>query len=346
MKKHIFFVSSNFHLTICLGIINERQLSNKDFLFVNNRGCVFPNDLKSNVISLNGSNCFHFKEKLIESLKNNSALSILNDEVHFTAYIPFFRQLPYAFFEDIVFFEEGFASYSNTLKYSRLFKITQSIKNLIKHVVVNVFLIGKSRNLKCFVKGPLYNYSIFKSNKGFEYYTLSGNVAKSDFSNVDLKVLTIKSNVICEDVKHNSLVLVLDRFAAPTPYTINNYIIYLKKIIAVFKKRFIYVKFHPADYTNIKSRAIINDLFNFENINFSVINTSLEELALSNKNITFVGTNSTLLFYAPKFGNNKSISFVKYLASIDGGYYDFLNMWGGIDKFTNIFMENVEIYEE
>jgi len=345
MKKHVFFVSSNFHLTICLGIINEKQISKNDVIFVNSRGCSFPEDLKSNVVNINGSDSFHFKQKLIESLKRSNNIDVFNDNIQFTAYVPFFRQIPYGFFKDLVFFEEGFSSYSDSLKFSLSFRIIQSTKSFIKSTIVNFLLFGKPDNLKNFVKGPLYSYRKFNSNKRFEYYTLSENVARSSFLNFDIKVLSILPKYLCEDIKHSSLVLVLDRFTAPIPYSISNYIIYIKKILATYGDRFIYVKFHPADFTNTNSRSIIDDLFNSENINYCVIERSLEELALSNRNITFIGTNSTLLFYAPKFGNNNSISFVKYLSSIDKGYYEFLYMWGGVNKFVDVFKENVEIYE-
>jgi hypothetical protein len=143
----------------------------------------------------------------------------------------------------------------------------------------------------------------------------------------------------------NSNVLVLDRFSAEgRPYALNNYIDSLRETFSKvnLSEKPLYVKLHPADGNNEEIKRTVGELLSSYVSDYSYYEDSLEDIALNDNNNTFIGSNSTVLFYAPVWGRtNRAVSFVRILAEKDNDYKSFLMRWGGVEAFCRLFSNNV-----
>ena len=126
--------------------------------------------------------------------------------------------------------------------------------------------------------------------------------------------------------------MVFDRFNTSIGfYSLQNYKMCLAKMVDYCKQnhvREVWGKLHPADWQFKDAKDIAETFFMDEGVGLNWYEGKLEMLAMQDNHITFLGTNSTILFYAPIFGmSNKSVSFSRYLASIDDKYNQFIRAW-------------------
>ena len=340
--KHLFYVRSNFHLTIALEIIKSKKIKINNLAFIVNRNVNIPSSLKKLVFKLDNNINFNFWDKLKFVLFNNDKLPLfLKDSSQIIAYIPFFSQLPFHFFNsNITFYEEGFSAYSSNQNQRIKFKIQECLKSIFRILIVYLFTPFKSKKLKAFIIGPSYFYKNFRSSKIFDYFVLSKNVNIKKFPNVNLKL--VKPEVTSyefNDSNRKICVVVMDRITSSLNFDIDNYKHILELIFMDFKDHKIYLKFHPFDNKKIVSHFFSS--YSNNEFKYTVIDDSLEDLCLCRTPITFVGTNSTILFYAKLLGNNDAFSYSKKLSEIDPKYTQFLKYWGPDDLFYSTFEKNV-----
>lgn len=327
---HIFHIRSNFHLILAQNIISKNKINN-DFYFVVKRNVNLKGINPKNILKINNKKLFNFWDKL---MCQNLPYFLNDKNIYIKTYLPFFNQYPNYLQGEINFFEEGFSAYSNCRSLNPKFKLIEFFKSTLRFLIVNILFFFKSKRKKKFILGPLYFYVNFKSNKKFNYYTLNDKVDVSGFPNLNLEVLKI-NKLTSSNKFSNKCIIVLDRITHPKNFEINNYIKIISKMINDNKKfKNIYVKFHPFDSEREKTYFYNNFLFKYNKI--VMIDDSLEDIAISNENVLFLGTNSTMIFYASLIGNNMSISYAKYLAEIDFKYSKFLEFWGSKNRFFEL----------
>ncbi len=340
-EKHLFFITSTFHYLVCKSIILENQLNNKDCYFVCGRGTSIEQGMQTFPLPMgvrgNVVNRFKFYlryPQLVHSFFGDS---------YVIAYLPFSYLFPrQSYVNEIVFYEEGFSAYRRTFP---------KLRNTIKRTFGEFILKQLMRFVKEDVRGYLLLYDKMTdapTQRTKLYvcsptsYTHYGYVFEKKI--VDISKVSL--NEIDTTIKNGSFFVVLDRISSHgRPYQLDNYLKCLHEIIRFCSshgKHEIWSRLHPADWDFESAQLFIESCFNEEGIKINWYKGGTEMLAKQDKSITFIGTNSTTLYYAPLLGaTNKSYSFSKYLASIDPAYKVFLGIWGGVDEFVDIFSKNV-----
>lgn len=342
-RIHLFYLRSNFHLLIASEIIRIRKIDINNIKFITNRNINIPVKYNKAIVKLDNEQDFNFWSKLKFVLFNRGKLpSFLNTSYRIYTYIPFFSQIPFNFFDNITFFEEGFSAYSSLKKEKTVFKIKELSKSIFRILIVYLVLPCVNKNLKSFIIGPTYLYFKFKSKEIFDYYVLSKDVNIDGFKGINLKVIgSINKRIHFNDIPENTCLIVMDRLSSSLHFDVNNYIKILELIFKDFKNYNILLKFHPSD-SLLKRNEFVTLFFN-KNWKFKVIDHSLEDLCLSTNPITLVGTNSTILYYSKILGNNMAFSYSKKLSEIDPKYAKFLKFWGSEEIFYSIFEKKVII---
>jgi hypothetical protein len=339
---HLFYLRSNFHFEIAKSIIFSKKINNDNCYFVVNRNVNIVG-VKKNIIKINDSITYNFFDKIKQLINKKQFPEFFYDSSKVISYLPFFQQIPFNFSGEIVFFEEGLSAYTSNKNQKLIFKIKESLKSICRLIIVNILFPFSKRKIKTFLTGPLYFYFFFSSKNFYNYYTYSKKVNISGYPNIVIKKIKLDYVVKSHKklIKKENCVIVLDRLTPPLNFNINNYKKILKLIFLDFNeyKNFL-IKFHPFDNQNSKKLFFVF-LSQFKNC--TIIDESLEELASSKNPYTFVGTNSTILYYAPLMGNNKSFSYSKKLIDIDIKYQKFLELWGNDKNFLNFFSSNVTL---
>lgn len=340
MKRiiHLFYIQSNFHLIIASSIIKEKCLSKEDVLFITQRKVNIPTDY-SLLFDESGKG---LKSRLLFYLKNKKYLnSILADSL-VIAYQPFNYLFPGdCYYNEYYFFEEGLSSYSTAIDPKREDRI---IAVRLKKLVVNLLFPLGSNSIKGFLIGACNTQVIPK--KPTKLYICSRDSYKSFVHKTIQRVLVRMYPLNGDCVISNSNILVLDRMSAyGRPFSVEHYYAalseFLSKVDLNGKK--LYVKLHPADSNDTTINNEITLFFKEKNIEYAFYDGSLDDVALNNKGNTFMGSNSTILFYAPIWGDsNHSYSFVRILAEKDEHYCSFLNRWGGLESFCKLFSRSVD----
>lgn len=342
VNLHVFLVESNFHYLLSLKIIERNSINVSYVKYIVSRGVRVDDTFD---VLYDASNV-HFGQRLRYGICNQLKVSRLlrNKKIHY--YAPFSMYFPiYHFFDKISFIEEGFSSYVSAPR-KRLLSVF--LADLLKVFLVFLLLPFSSNKVKGFVLGP--NGSLLRSNKSLDYYVCSSNAyGMFDESNLSCIVLNepLHYPVSVSSLSPFSQILVLDRFSANgRQYSIENYQAILRDVLTYMGRKkgieVVYSKLHPADYYSPNIIPLITALGKNAGVEIRYINENLEFLASSNNSYTFWGSNSTILYYAPLLGNNKSISYSRWLSNRDEKYNKFLNQWGGIDGFISIFQNNVE----
>lgn len=345
MKKNLnlFFLWSDFHYIICKSIIKQYHLDENYCYFIPDRDVKLEDDFKSPPSILNKVLNTRFCLRPFVYLKNKKEIDLYLKGRNLTVYTPFvysFTRYPRC---NVVWYEEGFSS--RFIKYDA---DKDNKINLIKgFVLYNISrLICKSDARRAFFFG-FYSVSntpregttlITTSSRSYSFLT-------SPFVNKLLLDIDIARKSFYA-IPEGSYVLVLDRFIeGGRPFNINTYLQCLKKEIEFVVNRHVktvWYKFHPADTEEPSSKNLFYDFIKDYDIEFKIFNGKLEFLALQDIGAHFIGTNSTLLYYAPLLGkSNVSFSYSRFLASIDEKYDEFMKNWGGIDDFVEIFSKNV-----
>lgn len=319
-----------------------KRIDHNDVLFVTHRGIKLPEDYKDRI--LYDGTVTSFKKRIAlykQDIKKYKDL-LANKIIY--SYAPFQFVFPsHQFFSEYNMIEEGFSAYTFPIQRS-------NIKGLFcewaKFFYINMSFPFANRNIKGFLMGLSYSSKrsrkqcklLISSSDAYSNYKLGKKVEK-----VIVPIVKLESY---PDIL-NQTILVLDRFnKRGRPFDDVTYLTVLGSVLAQLElnSKKILVKFHPADYcsgSDAKSR--LDTLFRELKIEPSYIDVSLEELARSNQGNIFIGTSSTILYYAPILGkSNKSISFVRQLAGVDKQYSEFLDNWGGTDQFCEVFSKQVE----
>lgn len=338
---HLFYVESNFHLILAESIIAANMISPSKVLFVTHRGVKLSSVYKNRLL-YDGTNS-HFKDRVQMYKNNKKYYSELLANKRIYSYLPFqflFPAIHYYFSYNLL--EEGFSAYS----VSRIMNNRKGLKyELFKALYINLLFPFANKNIKGFLMGvsasshrSLKKTTLYVSNReAYNNYKFGGKVEKQVVSIISNQQSSIRGQKI----------LVMDRLSKKgRPFDDKTYLLVLKEVFSKLNlnNQNILVKLHPADVSSdINSRERVSKTFGELGIIPMFINDNLEELALSNNNNIFIGTNSTILYYAPIFGKtNKSISFSRILADADKQYSQFLERWGGCVAFCNIFSKQVE----
>lgn len=343
MKElHLFYVESNFHLIIAEGFIENEDIKKADCLFVTHRGVRLPKTY-SDCLLYDGT-ISQFKERVHLYKKNKKYYNELFKNRRVYSYAPFQFLFPtIRYFSEYNLMEEGFSAYS----VPKVISNAKAIRyELFKALYINLLFPFASKNVKGFLMGMSYSSpkakrqtSLLVSNAGaYEKIDLGKKVRKV--------VVPINRTEDTTSIK-GQIIIVLDRLSKKgRPFDDNTYLSVLKDVMTQlgYKANKILVKLHPADSRmGIEAKSRVEKLLNDIGITPIFIDTNLEEVALSNAHNTFIGTNSTLLYYAPVFGKtNKSISFSRVLSNADEQYSHFLEKWGGTERFCELFSKQVK----
>lgn len=339
---HLFYVESNFHLILAESFIESKRIDASDVLFVTHRGVKLPTRYKANL--LYDGTISQFKERVQLYRKDKERFRKLFKNRKVCSYSPFQFLFPRVrYFAEYNLLEEGFSAYSLSKEVDR--------KKALQYELFKAFYIGlsfpfASRNIKGFLMG--ISYSSSKPASHTKLLVSNGNAyGHYDFGDrVDKQIVPI-SGTDCDKAIRGQRILVLDRMSKKgRPFDDNIYLSVLKEALSRLgiNNQSILVKLHPADSTSdshVKKRVF--DTLSEIGVSSVFMDYNLEELALGNNNNTFIGSNSTILYYAPIFGNtNKSVSFSRLLAVSDKQYARFLEGWGGVENFCGIFSKEVD----
>lgn len=342
-KLYLFYVESNFHLLLSLSYISSINLSKEDVLFVTHRGVVLPKEYSDRLL-YDGTEC-RFKERITTYNQNKKRIKKLLCNRNVVAFSPFQFRFPICtFFRDYGFIEEGFSAYMCNVRHAG---IRERVGEFVKLSIVNLLFPFAPRNVKGYVMGVSYSKNSSRKRKEIVVSHEAAYSLKKYTPYLRKIVVPIHTVESQQTEIKNSVIIIMDRLNSfGRPFDRNNYLAVLKNVIKELELycRKTYIKMHPSDFKHPESVDVAREFFSKNGIPFMMANYNLESIALSNNNNTFIGANSTILYYAPIFGNtNKSISFSKLLASVDESYSAFLEGWGGTEKFCELFAKQVTI---
>lgn len=336
---NLFYVESYFHLLVVDQIIEAKNISLESCYFITERGTALPKRYQERLLYDGSKIGLVDRIKLYykRQLKLKSKLG--NEEI--SAYIPFQYYIPSKrYFTKYFFFEEGFSAYGQRAFVDDKYRMK---KGLLKRLLISLVLPFASKEIKGIIAGVTCDSThLFKT----ELYRLSENAYKELEGHRLIEVKTIgvtyRGPSFSSDI-HNSMIVVADRISSQgRPFDEEIYLSLLKNVISKIYQdtKPLYVKLHPADFKNKDASKRVLDLLS--EYSPTIIEDNLENLSICNQKNTFVGTNSTVLYYAPILGDsNKSISFARLLAEKDSKYEEFLQGWGGVDKFIMLFSNQV-----
>lgn len=340
MMLHLFYIESYFHYLIAEAIIGKKQLSKNEILFITHRGVVVGNEYKDRV--LYDGTTLQFGKRLLWHFRNKASHKEMFADKKIISYAPFQFYFPRVqYFSEYNIIEEGFSAYLTSYKKNnwkgRLYEIA-------KYGIINVLFPFSSKNERGILLGlsysstvPLSNMKLFVfSEKSYENFDFGSRITKE-------VIKAPRPDEMCSI--SDSWILVMDRLNPHgRPFNDETYLDVLIKVLEglSIKGGNIYVKLHPSDVRTGRTETRVSERLKAIGLTGEFITMSLEEIASCNQNNSFIGTNSTSLFYAPIFGNtNKSYSFVRLLAEADSDYRLFLEGWGGVDSFVKMFSNNV-----
>ena len=338
---HLFYIESYFHYLMAEGIIDKQQLSKNDILFITHRGVVVGDEYKDRV--LYDGTTLQFGQRLLWYLKNRKELKEQLKGKKIISYAPFQFYYPgVLYFSEYNIIEEGFSAYSKGFENNnwkgRLYEIA-------KCAIINLLFPFSGKNEKGLLLGLSYS-SKFPKDKMKLYVFSDKSYGNFDFGPKIIREVIRAHKPTGGCPISDSWVLVMDRLNPHgRPFDDE---IYLKVLTTALQslglgERKIYVKLHPSDVKLGEAERRVSERLQSVGLSSEFITMSLEEIASSNQNNCFVGTNSTSLFYAPIFGNsNVSYSFARLLAEEDNEYESFLEGWGGVKSFVELFSNNVK----
>ncbi len=333
---HLFYLRSYSHLVVADGIIKHKGLPLDSVFFVLFRGVKLPPCYEKNLL-YDESGILNWRKFFMQ---NYFKLNRLFKDKKVCCYLPFQGEFPVIkFFDEYVFFEEGISAYDASFDYTR-FNKKKYFKLLVKYTLIRPFI---RKNLI-----GLYNGRENGSPFSFEC-TLVG-LTKESYKNVTIdkckrEIISFSGNPLNVSSIKDSVIIVMDSTRASD--RMDSADIYLRTLSNAlknlkFESRKFYLKLHPDNFRDMEAALdMIKNYIGF--IDYSVIDESLENIALSNQNNIFIGNHSTILFYAPIFGSsNKSISFMRIQAEQDKLYSRFLQRWGGVEGYISLFKDKIE----
>lgn len=332
---NLFYVGSYSHLIVADAIISEKHLPLDKVLFVTYRGVKLPECYVNRLL---------FDESIISGrliffIKNFRKLNRVVKGKKIFGYFPFQQEFPVLkFFSEYFFFEEGLSAYDSSLNFN-VFDRKRFIKQTIKQKIISLFL---NRNLS-----GLYNGR--NNGSPFSFGCTLVGLTKESYQFVQIndcshEVVHFTGKPLKQSSIKNSVIIVMDStHASDRMESADNYLKILSDVLKEydFKSKNIYLKLHPDNFGDIDNAIkFIKSYLHF--IDFTIIDESLEDIALSNQHNTFIGNHSTILFYAPIYGDtNKSVSIARITAERDSVYSNWIKRWGGIDGLMSLFKKQV-----
>ena len=337
-ELHVFYVRSDFQYVVCKGIIKKYNIKNENCYFVADRQTPIENCYEQSLIYGIGR-YLNFKERLKLYLKKRSFVNEFFRDKKVTVYMPFSLQFASHTYNEFIYYEEGLSAYAINEQVSDTSKMTLALMKCLVYFLAptNKQVRGYLMGFVCKNKRPANLTRLLSFSKDCYNGILDDNVKK--------EVISVPSEPIEEyTIPRGSTMLVLDRLSEfGRPFELENYRRCIDKILEQIKSEGVnqlFVKYHPADYNNKESVAWMNAVIKSKGFEYQLFNGRLEYLALQNIKTRFVGTNSTILYYAPVLGSsNQSLSFCKLLSVMDEKYRRFLRRWG---DFVAFFSKNVE----
>lgn len=337
--KHIFYIASYFHLLMVESIISYEKLPKDSIFFITCRGTKLPEKYKDKLL-YDGTNR-HFKYRL--QLYKREKINIQNffKESRIVSYQSYQLAFPdFWLFDEYHFFEEGLSAYGDNWVKRISFK--QKVTMWGKCMLTNVLFPFADRRIKGFIMGNVFTSfklkhkaNLYANEKAFAYYDLNPNLRKV--------VVPMSKQDASSDIK-NSIILVCDCLTGSNCHlSPEKYLSALSDTLSGIdlKGKKVYAKLHPSDFKNENVQNSIKNVL--PNVIPQFFNDNLEEIAVSDLGNTFIGTSSTILFFAPILGKtNKSISFARRLASSDDVFDRFLGLFGSTERFVELFSQNVE----
>lgn len=321
--------------------IVSKGISYNDVYFITHRDLKLPGEYKDRLLYDGTVTSFKARISLYHQ-ETKRYKKILSNKIIYS-YAPFQFEFPsFHYFNEYNMIEEGFSAYTLPIQRSNA---KSKITEWAKFFFVNMTFPFANRNIKGFLMG--LSYSSIRARKQCKLIVSSSDAyCNYSFGNkVNKEVVPMVKHESYAGIK-NQTILVLDRFNKKgRPFNDEIYLSILRNVLLKLElnRASLLVKLHPADACSaFDAKRRLDTLFKELQLEASYIDWNLEDLASSNQGNTFVGTNSTILYYAPIIGeSNKSISFARQLAGVDKLYADFLKGWGGTEKFCEIFSKKV-----
>lgn len=343
--RYVFWIASEFHYIISKSIIIDRGINSQDVYYVCQPGRYINIVDGENLCDLYDGENSSFLTRLLYYLCNKKKVKDFFEGVRIHLFSPFRGAFPiYDFFEECSFMEEGFGAY--VLEEKKPAK-KDALKEMLRFLGANLLLCFSSRNIKGYAMGVGFSGRFPK--RFVKIACCSPDVyPKINSTSFVRQVLNLrKVSCCCEyNLPENSFMIVLDRFSSKgRVYSIENYRLCIEDEIEYLKNRQInnvWLKLHPADNNSNDAFLFFKEVFEKSGITVNRFTGILEYLALQDIQTTFIGTNSTILYYAPLLGkSNKAISFFASLAERDESYNKFIDRFGGISVFREMFSKNV-----
>lgn len=334
-KLHLFYLGSYSHLIVADCIIKEKHLPLESVFFVTYRGVKLPQQYEKNLL-YDMSVISNIKKFII---KNYSRLNKIVKDADICGYFPFQQEFPVEkFFSEYVFFEEGLSAYDQVLCFK--FDKVRYEKLRKRQRLLGLFM---NKNMR-----GLYNGKDNGSPFPFPF-TLVG-LTENSYKNFDipgskLEVIHFTGEPLKRSSIKDSVIIVMDStHACDRMESADNYLRILSDVLRDYdyNNRKVYLKLHPDNYKDMDDAiSLIKKYIDF--IDFTVIDESLEDIALSDQNNVFIGNHSTILFYAPIYGkSNKAISYARINAERDKVYVEWIKRWGGVKGTIELLSQEVE----
>ena len=343
--RYFFWIASEFHYIISKSIIIDRGINSQDVYYVCQPGRYINIGTDENICNLYDGRNTGFISRFLYYLYNKKEVNLFFEGVRIHIFSPFRGTFPiFDFFEECSFMEEGLGAYVIEEKKTSKKDV---LKEMFRYLGVNLLLCFSSRNIKGYVMGIGFSGRFPKRLAKIAccspYVYPKINSTKFVRQVFDLRKVPcyLKYNL-----PEKAFVIVLDRFCSKgRVYSIENYRLCVEKEIEYLKNKQInsvWLKLHPADDNSKDAFLFFKEIFESNGIIVECFTGILEYLALQDTQTTFIGTNSTILYYAPLLGKtNRSISFFAPLAEKDELYNKFIDRFGGTSVFRDMFSKNV-----
>lgn len=341
-KLYLFYVESNFHLLLSISYIVYKDIEIDNILFVTHRGVKLPDELSDRLLYDGSKSKFIARIKLYLENKKKYQAILRNRLV--VSFSPFQYRFPFRrYFSNYSFIEEGFSAYASHIDSASWKAI---VYEYCKSLFIDILLPFAGRNIKGFLMG--ITPSLLFTNRISDIIVCSEQAySQNRYSSVLNKIVVpIYSPREKSSRVNDRIILIMDRqnpHGRPFDDNIYRDVLYKTLVKMNLTQYKLLVKMHPSDYMYPEYINKTKDYLNNKGLDVFFINNNVEALAQDDAGNTFIGTNSTILYYAPILGkSNHSISFARLLAKTDQQYDVFLKGWGGVDEFCRIFSRQVK----
>lgn len=339
-KIHIFCVGSYFHVIVAKSVIEAQNIPLDNVYFITSRSVQLPPCYSDKL--LYDETYLGTWERIKYAKRNGKKLKSILEGKKVAGYFTFQGVFPFfKFFDEYNWLEEGFAAYGTEIGIDKNRNVI--IRELLISCLLFIMLPFAGKYIRGIVFGSRFGSPIpIKTT----FYRLTDKVYNNLlFDKSTVVTIPVSEKPLKQSMIHDSIIVVMDRLTSTgRNFEVNTYLrvmVEFMKTIDIKGKK-VYLKLHPADYKYKEAKDMIEKSLGFLNYEL-IIDEGLEDIASSNNRNIFVGNHSTVLFYAPILGHtNRSICCVKMLANADDKYMKFMDIWGGLDKFCELYGIYVE----